>query len=259
MITKSLFNEIQDKAKQYKYTSIKYLDYDECNNSDVLLYSLNIILLLDKSKLPAKVYFATDTFEMVLDYLNQFDSEIQINFVPHEFKEKLEDIGFCSWAEYIDFFNYSLVDTIIEHRSFNDIMFLHQNECALASVLSKRCANQSRGFIGETEEWFSDWASKNDVIIVRQNDEIAGFCCVSIYNNGTTLWLREIAVDPNYQGAGLGKKLMEQAICYGINKGAIKGFLAADVLNDTAIKLYNKYGFNTKDTFGELQMRRTIY
>jgi len=49
---------------------------------------------------------------------------------------------------------------------------------------------------------------------------------------------------------------MEQAILYGVNNGAIKGFLAADILNENAIGLYRKYGFHMKSTDRELQMIR---
>jgi len=83
---------------------------------------------------------------------------------------------------------------------------------------------------------------------------IAGFCSVSIYGEGTTLWIRMLGVDPKYQGQGIGKKLMEQAIKYGIQNGAEKGFLAADLLNANAIGLYKKYDFHAKDAEGELQM-----
>jgi len=47
---------------------------------------------------------------------------------------------------------------------------------------------------------------------------------------------------------------MEQAIKYGVENGAVKGFLAADILNENAIILYNKYGFYANDVEGELQM-----
>ncbi|MCL2373528.1 MAG: GNAT family N-acetyltransferase, partial [Defluviitaleaceae bacterium] len=63
-------------------------------------------------------------------------------------------------------------------------------------------------------------------------------------------------VDPEHQGMGLGKKLMEQAICYGVEHGATRGFLAADILNKNAIGLFNKYNFLAKDSDSELQMIR---
>lgn len=256
MINEDQYNNIQEKASLLKYTSLTYLDYDDCNNSDILFDGQDLVVLLDQSKSPAQIHFAANDFEQVLSLLSQLDRDLQINFVPHEYKEKLGSIGFISWAEFIDYFNYNLAETTSKNKDYNDIVFLCQNECELVSSVSKSCANQSRGFTGETSEWFSDWIKENDVIIVCQDNIIVGFCCVSIYNEGTTLWVREIAVAPVFQGNGLGKKLMEQAICYGVNKGAVKAFLAADVLNQNAIELYTKYGFQAKDKTGELQMRR---
>jgi len=96
----------------------------------------------------------------------------------------------------------------------------------------------------------------NHVIVGRLDSGVAGVCCVAIYNEGTTLWIKEFAVDPKHQGVGLGKKLMKQAIKYGHQFGAVKGFLLADVLNENAIGLYRKYDFYMKVDESELQMIR---
>ena len=92
------------------------------------------------------------------------------------------------------------------------------------------------------------------MIVCREGLKMVGFCAVSIYDKGTTLWVRVIAVDPAYQGRGIGKILMEHAVRYGVHNGAKKGFLAADLLNNNAIGLFNKFGFYAKDSEGELQM-----
>jgi len=134
--------------------------------------------------------------------------------------------------------------------------YLVRHECDDVAALSQKCKLQSRGFEGETVEWFAEWLLENKIIVLRAHSMIVGFCCVSIYNEGTTLWIRKIAVDPEHQGMGLGKKLMEQAICYGVEHGATRGFLAADILNKNAIGLFNKYNFLAKDSDSELQMIR---
>lgn len=152
--------------------------------------------------------------------------------------------------------NETLVETVSRFGKVYDTEYLSENECEMASILSQKCKLQSRGFEGETKAWFKGWLTENNVIIRRKDSAIAGFCCVSIYNEGTTLWIREIAVDPAYQGMGFGKQLMEQAIRYGVENGAVKGFLAADVLNKNAIGLYEKHGFHVKGTDSELQMVR---
>ena len=161
VINEEHYNNIQEKASLFKYTSFSYLDYDDCNNSDILFNEQDLIVLLDKSKSPAQIHFATNDFELLIPLLSQLDGELQINFVPHEYKEKLENIGFISYAEYVDYFNYNLAETRIENEDYNDIVFLCQNDCETASSISRSCANQSRGFTGETLEWFSDWVKEN--------------------------------------------------------------------------------------------------
>jgi len=257
MLNEIQFNEIKERANLFQCTSFQYLEYKECKNLEILCYDSKLIIVVDKGISPIQLYFATNDFTLLIESMSQIKEELQINFIPYEYQEELQEIGFFPWAEYIDYFNSNLHNTEITQSDYSKIVFLEQHDCREASLVSKSCANQSRGFIGETEQWFSAWLNDNDVIILRKDNKLVGFCCVSIYNNGMNLWIREVAVTPTYQGQGLGKILIEQAICYGVHKGAVKGFLAADVLNTNAIKLYSKYGFIGNADRGELQMRRS--
>ena len=254
MIGENTFDVIVEKSKKYKYSSMNYIDYEDCENAEVLYDCDELILLHDKSKTPAMLYFATDDFESVVKIIADISGKLRLHFVPREFAVELEKLGFIEWGEYVDFWNYNLTNTVARFDNIGEIEYLSGEECEEASIVSQKCRLQSRGFEGESQEWFTKWLTENKVIILRKDSAIVGFCCVSIYNEGTTLWIREVAVDPAYQGTGLGKKLMEQAIRYGSDNGAIKGFLAADVLNKNAISLYEKYGFHAKDIDGEFQM-----
>jgi ribosomal protein S18 acetylase RimI-like enzyme len=256
MIGEKEFLKLQAASNACKYSSLRYVDYEDCDQSDVLCGSGDLIVLLDMSKSPAFLYFAADDFNKVIEQVKKVAGPLRINFVPHEHAQKLNDIGFETWGEYNDYFNKDLKTDSIGSCRYSDIEFLRPVECQEASLVSKKCEGQSRGFGGETTGWFVEWITENDVIIVRDNGEIAGFCCVAIYSEGTTLWIREIAVDPGYQGKGYGKRLMEQAVCYGIEKGAVKGFLAVDTMNESAIHIYDKYGFKANGLDGELQMIR---
>lgn len=86
------------------------------------------------------------------------------------------------------------------------------------------------------------------VIIHRENNEIVGVSCVGIYGDcspkGTTLWIREIAVNPSFQRRGIGKKLLNKSLYYGVTHGAKRGFLIADENNENALHLYRNIGFN---------------
>lgn len=256
MISECTFDEIIEKAKRFKYSSMNYIDYEGCKNADVLIVSDELILLQDKHKTPMMLYFSTDNFQLLLDIIKSMQGELRLHFVPREYTPYLEKLGFIEWCEWIDFFNYNLAETAASIRDNYIIEYLYVNECKHASAVSHKCKLQTRGFEGESNKWFEEWLSENKVIVIRKNSIIAGYCCVTVYNEGTTLWIREIAVDPAYQCTGLGKKLMAQAIRYGVENGAVKGFLATDLLNKNAIKLFEKHGFHAKDTAGELQMIR---
>ena len=233
---------------------MNYIDYDDCKNSDILFDCDDLILLYDNSKAPAMLFFAADDFEALIKIIADISGKQRLHFVPREFATQLNNLGFVEWGEYIDFWNIDLINTAARFAAVGKTEFLSKDECEQASIVSRKCKLQSRGFEGESAEWFSEWLNENKVIVSRIDSKVAGFCCVSIYNEGTTLWIREIAVDPEHQGKGSGKKMIEQAIKYGIENGAVKGFLAADILNKNAINLYNKYDFHAKNTDSELQM-----
>jgi ribosomal protein S18 acetylase RimI-like enzyme len=256
MISESLFNEIAESAKKYKYSSMNYIDYKDCSDAEVLYKSNSLILLKDESKTPTMLYFAVDDFESLIKIITDMPGRLRMHFVPREFATQLKNLGFIEWGEYTDFWNENLADTSAHFGSIGETEYLSINECEDASIVSQKCRLQSRGFEGESPKWFKEWLSGNEVIVWRNESLVAGFCCVSIYNGGTTLWIREIAVDPAHQGTGIGKKLMEKAISYGVGAGAIKGFLAADILNENAISLYKKYDFLAKNNESELQMIR---
>lgn len=257
MLEKQIWDEIVGKISLYKYTSINYIEYEDIINSDILKNDEESVILVDKFKSPNMLYLLTNEVEKMLYVIDGYSGDFRINFVPHDFIDLYKNHGFTEWAEYVDFFNEDLQDTCNKITLIQESAFLNPSECDLASDMSKKCENQSRGFTGESAEWFADWIKENNTIVLKDNNELIGFSCVSIYANGTMLWIREIAVAPHYQGRGFGKKLMEQSIKYGADRGAKRGFLAADVLNKNAIRLYNSYGFFQKDTRGELQMIRT--
>lgn len=257
MLEEQVWNEISNKINRYQHTSIQHIEYKDAAKADLLKNDRNGIILLDSSKHPNIVYFATNEIEKMLGEIDcLFHKDIRVNFVPHDFVESFKRHGFTEWAEYADFFNKDIQGTAKSLVLTREPEFLTPIEYDGISHMSKECEKQSRGFTGESAEWFADWEKKNGTIVIKNNHNIIGFCCVSIYANGTILWIREIAVSPKFQGKGLGKRLMEQAIKYGADKGVQRGFLAADVLNKNAIGLYNSYGFYQKDSRSELQMIR---
>ena len=256
MMSENNFNEIFEKAKNYAYSSMNYIEFEECKNAEIMHNNDNFILLRDKSKSPHMLYFAANNFEDLLAVIEVIPDKLRLHFVPRPYVKRLEALGFTEWGEYVDFWNNELTQTATKISTPARPEFLSQHECVVAAEVSQKCRLQSRGFEGETEAWFTQWLDEGKVIIVRNGTTLAGFCCVSIYNEGTTLWIREIAVDPAFQGQDYGKKLIAQAIQYGAENGAIKGFLLADILNENAIGLYAKYNFHATGTDSEIQMIR---
>ena len=256
MISQDVYDNIIRIAQKYRYSSMRYLDYDDCKNAEILYDCNDWILLRDGGKTPALLHFATDDFAGMMDRIADVPGKLRLNFVPQEFAAQAKEIGFTEWGEYVDCWNRDLASTAERLEQTEAADYLGIDECAELSAMSRKCAAQSRGFEGESPEWFVEWLKENQVIVQRKVSGIVGYCCVSIYNEGTTLWIREIGVDPGHQGMGLGKRLMEQAIRYGVERGAAQGFLAVDVLNANAIGLYESYDFYIKNTDSELQMVR---
>ena len=204
MLQKQTWNEISGKIGLFKYSTLHHIEYEDVANAELLKYGANSVILVDKSKSPNMLYLATNDIEKILQEIDSYVSELRVNFVPHDFADVFKCHGFAEWAEYADFFNEDICKTT-KNTATQATRFLHPTECEAVSDISKKCETQSRGFIGESVDWFADWVKENDVIVVQDSGEIIGFCCVSIYANGTILWIREIAVSPEYQGKGFGK------------------------------------------------------
>jgi len=259
MISKDNFNRIVEKASGYRYSSMLYIDFDDCKNSEILHDGSDFILMQDKSKTPNMLHFAANDFDALTKKISKLQGVLRMNFVPKECADKLGSIGFTEWGEFLGFWNYDIAKTVASFDDLDEHEYLDINDCGKASAISKKCTLQSRGFEGDSPEWFKEWIEEgNKVIILRMGSEIAGICCVAITNNGTTLWIREIVVEPRHQGMGLGKKLFKQALEYGVQNGAAKAFLMVDRLNANAINIYNKYGLYEKEGDSELQMIKRV-
>jgi len=233
---------------------MNYIQFDECNIANILRNDSDIIILQNGKML----YFATDDFSLVLEEIVKINSPLRLHFVPREHVPALKKLGFSEWAEFVDIFNMNLPYSASQLTDTAPLEYMQLNDCLMVYNISRRCKLQSRGFegaaLGNVEKWLREYR----VIVQRHRGDIIGFCCVNIYDMGTgiTLHIVEIAVDPAYQGMGYGRKLMEQAITHGVQNGATKGFLLADVQNKNALRLYEKYNFRSTNSDYELQMIR---
>ncbi len=255
MLTEEQYDEIVEQAKRFSYTSLQYPDYETHRHHTVLYRGERGILLFEEARDPSPVHWAANDADTLVSLLNLAPRNITVPFVPREFTAALEKAGLFILAEFADFFNMHLLETV-SSLAPRETEFLTADDAERAAAISMEVRGQSRGFMGETAQWFREWMEQGHVLALRINGELAGVCCVTVYNGGTTLWVRELAVSPDHQHKGYGRRLMEQAILYGAERQAPKGFLAADLKNENAIALYESCGFSRRGAETEIQMAR---
>jgi len=72
-------------------------------------------------------------------------------------------------------------------------------------------------------------------------NEVVGY--IGLWCSFPEAHIVSIAVDPDYQGKGIGNKLLQQALAWLVNSGFKHVFLEVRVDNEVAINLYDKHGF----------------
>lgn len=118
-------------------------------------------------------------------------------------------------------------------RAFNGSRFFNDPEISKSkarSVYSSWIKNSINGYADQ-------------VLIYKINKLIAGF--VTLKTNRIDL----IAVDPEYQGLGIGKKLVKSALKFLENKGFVKISIETQIQNIPAIRIYEGCGFRTVETY----------
>ncbi|MCL1793956.1 MAG: GNAT family N-acetyltransferase [Oscillospiraceae bacterium] len=188
-------------------------------------------------------------------------SSLIVSFVPDIWKKDFRSHGFTVYAQYHDYWIDKLTSPGSAYGGFD---FLREEDCGIASEISVACRGQSRGFEGEPPEWFADWlrgedGMNNSVVLVRRiNNRIVGISCTATYahdsEKGAVVWVRMLAVHPDFQGRGIGKNLLLQTLQYGVEHGAKRAFLHADVENTTAICIYTNAGFTSRGGEGQIDM-----
>ena len=86
--------------------------------------------------------------------------------------------------------------------------------------------------------------SGGEIFFVLENEQVLGTCAL-LKIDETTYELVKMAVDKNAQGKGLANHLMQAAIAWTRRKNAKKIFLESNTILAPAIKLYEKFGFQS--------------
>ena len=93
---------------------------------------------------------------------------------------------------------------------------------------------------------------KNDILIAAFDDDEMLGCCMLVPVNHHTLRLRQMAVNKNLQGKGIGASIMAFAENLARDKGYNKLIMHA---RNTAIGFYEKFGFKViSDEFTEVKL-----
>jgi GNAT superfamily N-acetyltransferase len=266
---KSIYSNIKEQIIKYKFFSLKFTEYEDILNYEVLCCDEKVILIFGYNVEMGlyEFHWAADNSVDLLKKIKESQKKGIITFIPEEWVKEFKNNNFHIYARWNDYFNND-ISKIFQPEEV--IEFLQEVECREASEVTLACRGQSRGFAGQSEGWMQLWikgeepnliasGGKDSAILVhREKQCVAGIICVTIYGHerekGATLWIREVAVLPQYQKRGIAEKLLRQALFYGKGHGAKRAFLMADECNEHAIKLYEKVGFSANKDDSEIDM-----
>jgi ribosomal protein S18 acetylase RimI-like enzyme len=253
------YHEIKKQTGQFKYNSLQYTEFEEFEEYDLHQKDEKLILIhgYSKEKGLQEIHWAANDASVLIEAIQQMGHNILVSFVPDEWKKEFDNHGF---VEYGVLREYWIAELSIDNCSIMSCVSLQREEYIEASEVTRSCRLQSREFLGESPEWIELWMAGREanavacgctdcnILVHKIMEQIAGIICVGLYGHesekGSIVWIREIAVRPEYQGQGIGKQLLLQGLKYGKEHGARRAFLMADEINHNAIRLYKKVGFN---------------
>lgn len=96
-------------------------------------------------------------------------------------------------------------------------------------------------------------APSNTVLVARdreQGDKVVGTLTLVIFRIPTALraWVEDVVVDSSARGRGVGEALMQRALRLASERGAQTVDLTSRRSREAAHKLYEKVGFNLRDS-----------
>ena len=108
----------------------------------------------------------------------------------------------------------------------------------------------SPGPPGEDQPFFGPDRESSDVLVVQADGAVVGWVLLgrdlTLPSADHMLALRGLAVDPDWQGRGLGRRLLEAAACAALNRGAQR--LKSRVLstNEASLAVHRACGFEVE-------------
>lgn len=266
--TQQQAEDLLKHAHAYPFHSMQYKAAEELVGCTLLSEGDGALLVHSTANGRTQLHWAANDAPKLIAAIEKAKNQLPalplaLEFVPEGFVAPLEGAGFGIEAEFADFTLGELAGVALDPSSIKNMEFLPPNE---ADILLAHAVNQSvigttRGFFGDDPSFFHEWIKDeygNVLIYPDQDAKPLGICLVTLYGfespKGPVLWLREIAVLPQAQGKGIGRTLVSQALAYGKQRGATRAFLACDVQNHHAIRLYNHFGFVQMPGRGQINM-----
>lgn len=89
------------------------------------------------------------------------------------------------------------------------------------------------------------WFDAEGFLLFEQAERLAGFCWTKVHADSQPALgeIYVIATDPDFQGQGLGRRLVEAGLDYLTHRGLGTAMLYVDASNVTALSLYKDMGF----------------
>ena len=97
----------------------------------------------------------------------------------------------------------------------------------------------------EFKDIFTDLLNKDIICVFEDNDMKAGmFKLIPLtYRNSHSAYLGGLAIHPSFGGKGLGLVMLKEILAYAKDKGFLRIELSVAAINEKAIRLYEKAGF----------------
>ncbi|QVK20944.1 GNAT family N-acetyltransferase [Mycoplasmatota bacterium] len=262
-------NSIIQKAKEFEYSSIKYIEADELGDIKVTVDDTDCVMFYDVKEKHIKIHWGLNNRDKFIPNLKETigiirksltNTKINLNFILEEHIKDLKHMGFTVKSEWIDCWHNDVKGIKYpENLSIKEI----KDEYKELSVITENCTDLSRGFYSTSSEDIESIHKdiNSTVLVFKINDQVVGGSLLQIYGQdsakGPVLWLKTLAVDPSYHGQGIGTSLTKAALLWGKKMGATRSFLAVDTEN-TALKIYENLGYIKNEGRGEINMELKI-
>ncbi len=262
MIATERFTALKARALKLAHTSMTYTAYEDVKGYDLVASTASLILLAGVKPTAEirELHWAANEPQGIINAAKSSKEETLITFVPPEWKETFLNSGFSEYGILREYWIDRLRDSYAPKIDCEPILFSETEE---AAAVSQSCRLLSREFFGETNASLTAWMTGCDpqaraggarfetVLACRDGKRMIGIVSTAVYEyesaGGPICWVREVAVLPEYQGGGYGRALVESALQYGKEHGAVRAFLMADDCNIAAIALYRKIGFEPSE------------